>query len=423
MTVEPVLFLCHRIPFPPNKGDKIRSYQLLRHLAERYAVQLGTFVDDPADRVHVRALEGLCDDLRVIELAPAAARVRSLAGLSRREALSVAYYRSRALQRWVDAAIEARDVRRCVVFSSTMAQFVVGHPGVRTVVDFCDVDSVKWTQFASTRRWPLAPLYRREGRRLLDWERTVARRSAAAVFATRAEASMFAQLAPESAARVRVVENGVDAEHFSPAASRPTPYGADEVPLVFTGAMDYWPNVDAVCWFAAEALPRIAARLPAIRFYIVGMKPSPAVAALARDPRIVVTGRVPDVRPYVQHARLVVAPLRLARGIQNKVLEAMAMARPVLVSTAAAAGLGGRAGDEFETARDADEFVGKALALLDGPAGEAMGRRARARVCAERDWTRNLEAFDRLLDGHRTTEVVRVPHALGALDAGTEHAR
>ena len=229
---------------------------------------------------------------------------------------------------------------------------------------------------------------------------------------------MFVDLAPEAQPHVHVVENGVDGTYFSPDASRPTPYRADETPIVFTGAMNYWPNIDGVCWFASEILPRLVARDPSVRFYVVGMNPAPTVEALARDPHIVVTGRVPDVRPYVEHARLVVAPLRVARGIQNKVLEAMAMGRPVLVSAASAEGLSGRAGSEFEIAGDADEFVARATALLNDRRAEAMGRRAREKVLAERDWSSNLTVFERLLQ-----PAVEVRTTQDTMHAQVEHAR
>ncbi|MGZ9032305.1 MAG: TIGR03087 family PEP-CTERM/XrtA system glycosyltransferase, partial [Burkholderiaceae bacterium] len=196
--MEPLLFLSHRIPFPPNKGDKIRSYHLLRHLAQRYAVHLGTFVDDPADRVHVPALESLCASVYAVDIAPAFAKVRSLTGLLSGEALTVPYYRAPALQRWVDATVRSQRIEQCVVFSSAMAQFVDDQPGLRCVVDFCDVDSAKWKQYSASQAWPSSAIYRREAVRLLAFERVVARRSAASIFATPAEAAMFVNLAPES---------------------------------------------------------------------------------------------------------------------------------------------------------------------------------------------------------------------------------
>ena len=401
VAMEPLLLLTHRIPFPPDKGDKIRSYHLLRHLAARHAVHLGTFIDDPADRAHLARLNDWCASVAAFDIAPTFARVRSLAGFLRGEALTLQYYRTPALQRWVHHTIATRRIYQCVVFSSAMAQFVDALPVAR-VVDFCDVDSAKWTQYSAGRRWPSSALYRREGERLLDYERRIASRSHSAVFATHAEARLFVRAAPEVADRVHVIENGVDFDYFRPDPSRPTPFAQGEEAIVFTGAMNYWPNIDAVAWFATEVLPRLARIRPAVRFHVVGMKPADTVAALTRDPRVVVTGRVPDVRPYLQHARLVVAPLRVARGIQNKVLEAMAMARPVLVSTACADGLNGAPGVEFAVAEGADEFAARAAALIADAHTDGMGDRARARIVAERDWGRNLATFDALLDAARS---------------------
>jgi polysaccharide biosynthesis protein PslH len=397
--MQPLLFLAHRIPFPPTKGDKVRSFHLLRYLSERYRVHLGAFADDPADLAQVPRLDDFCESHRVEGLSPMRARVRSLSGLGSGKALTLGYFRSGAMARWVRATVERHDIRRVLVFSSAMAQYVARCSELCVVVDFVDVDSAKWAQYAAVRRWPVSWVFRRESERLLAFEREVSRSTAASVFVTAAEADMFRELAPECAAKVHHVQNGVDGAYFSPEQAHPTPFAEGEIPIVFTGAMDYWPNVDAVRWFAREVLPAVRALRPEVLFYIVGMNPTQEVQALARVGSVVVTGRVPDVRPYLQHARVVVAPLRVARGIQNKVLDAMAMARPVVVSTAAARSLAGRANRDFAVADDAAEFAGKVTGLLAAEPGEAMGRAARARVIADYDWETNLAAFATLLAG------------------------
>lgn len=395
--MEPVLYLTHRIPFPPNKGDKVRSFHLLEFLASRYRVHLGTFVDDPADLVHVAQLREYCATSKVVAIRPALARIRSLTGFWTGEALTLHYYRDASLDTWVRTVVREQGIRKAVVFSSAMAQYVSGIDGLRVVVDFVDVDSAKWVQFGRARRWPLSAVFAREAGRLLAFERVVARRADASVFVTRGEAELFRKLAPECASRVCHAANGVDTNFFCPQQDLPNPYGADEEAIVFTGAMDYWPNVDAVCWFARESLPAILAERPRARFYVVGMAPSAAVQALARNSHIVVTGRVPDVRPYLQHARVVVAPLRVARGIQNKALEAMAMARPVVISAGAAGALSAVPGREIEVAGNALEFAQKTLAVMDPSRGDLVGAAARARVMADYDWATNLAPFDALL--------------------------
>ncbi|NLF55017.1 MAG: TIGR03087 family PEP-CTERM/XrtA system glycosyltransferase [Thauera phenolivorans] len=394
----PLLYLVHRIPFPPNKGDKVRSFNILRQLARNHRVFLGCFVDHPDDHAHVPALAEWCEEVHAEPLDPRIARLLSLRGMLRGEALSLPYYRSRTLADWVRHIVAEHGIERAVVFSGPMAQYLDA-PGLnRTVIDFCDVDSAKWTQYAAEHRWPMSWLYRREGERLLAFERRMAARADAALFVTEAEANLFRRAAPEVADRLQVVQNGVDADYFSPDHGFANPYPEGGPVVVFTGAMDYWPNVDAVSWFARDLLPQVRARLPGVRFWIVGMNPSTAVQALAGE-GIIVTGTVPDVRPYLAHADVIVASLRVARGIQNKVLEAMAMARPVVVSAAAAAGLSAQQGRECEIAATAEEFVAQVVNLLLTPsARDAMGRAARERVRSIYSWQAHLARFDELLD-------------------------
>jgi sugar transferase (PEP-CTERM/EpsH1 system associated) len=396
--MEPILFLVHRIPFPPNKGDKIRSHHLLRHLAERYRVHLGTFVDMPEDLAHVPELAAHCASHRVELLDPRAARLRSVAGFLTGEALTLPYYRNASLQAWVRETVRREGIRKAVVFSAAMAQYVRGMDDLQVVLDFVDVDSEKWTQYAERHAWPSSFVYRREGRKLLSFERRAAVESVASVFVTRSEAELFRQHAPECAGQLHVVQNGVRTDYFRPDLTLKSPFAAGEAPIVFTGAMDYWPNIDAVAWFAREVFPAVRAQRADARFVIVGMNPAPTVAALASLPGVTVTGKVEDVRPYLQHAAVIVAPLRVARGIQNKVLEAMSMGRPVVVSTAAAGGVGGDAGREFEVAGEPAEYASKVVALLEPRAAAAMGAAARARVLADYSWERNLAQFDRLLE-------------------------
>lgn len=404
--MEPILFLTHRIPFPPNKGDKVRSFHLLRFLASRYRVHLGTFVDDAADLAYVTELEAYTASSKVAVMRPSLARLRSAAGLWTGEALTLPYYRDAGLSTWIEGVVREQRIAKAVVFSSAMAQYLTGRSEMRVVVDFVDVDSAKWEEYGRSTSWPLNSIYGREGRRLLAFERSVAASVHASVFVTPAEVDLFRRLAPECATRVHCVRNGVDIEYFSPDASRSSPFEPETEAIVFTGAMDYWPNVDAVTWFVGSILPVIAAQRPHARFYIVGMRPTPAVLSLARDPRVTVTGLVPDVRPYLQHACVVVAPLRVARGIQNKVLEGMAMARPVVVSAAAATGLPGRGGIDFEVAAEPSEFARYALAAMEPSRGGDLGRAARACVMATCGWTASLAQFEGLLDAPGDTRAI-----------------
>ncbi len=398
--MEEILFLAHRLPYPPNKGDKIRSFHILRHLAQRYRVHLGAFVDAREDEQHVPMLRGLCGgQVCAPRLRPRWALLRSLGGLLDGRPLTEAYYRDKRLVGWVSTLLRERPVRRAVVFSSSMAQYLSGAAQLRRVLDLVDVDSEKWRQYALARRWPAAALYRREAARLLVAERRAAGEFSATLLVSEQEARLFRALAPEVASRVRVMSNGVDTDHFDPAIAYPDPYqGSGGRCMVFTGAMDYWPNVDAVCWFADAVLPRVLQCLPDARFFIVGRDPARAVRQLARHPGVIVTGGVADVRPYLAHAGVAVAPLRLARGIQNKVLEAMAMARPVIASPQALEGLSVRVPDDVRLAADPRQFGQQVVDVLRSGAA-APGQAARRAVVRDYAWDNCLQVLDRLLEG------------------------
>ena len=394
-----LLYLVHRMPYPPDKGDKVRSYHLLRHLAARHRVFLGTFADDPADLQHVGVLRSLCAGLHVVPMNPRLAKLRSLAGLATGEALSVRAYRNAGLRQWVRDTVAHEGIDDGVVYSSAVAQYADELAGRPLIVDFVDVDSAKWSAYADRHPWPLSWLYRREGRQLLAFERAVAQASRRSFFSTAQETALFLGLAPEAAPVCEAMTNGVDAEHFEPNPRLPSPFAAGERAVVFTGAMDYWPNVDAVSWFARELLPALRRTRPDLRFVIVGRSPTAAVQALASE-HVVVTGTVPDVRPYLQHAAVVVAPLRLARGIQNKVLEAMAMGQAVVAAQSCVQVLDVEAGREIVPAADGEAFVREVGALLDDPArARAMGAAARQRVLRSYAWSAHLSAIDRHLAG------------------------
>ncbi|RZI84048.1 MAG: TIGR03087 family PEP-CTERM/XrtA system glycosyltransferase [Rubrivivax sp.] len=393
-----ILYLVHRLPYPPNKGDKVRSYHLLKHLAARHEVHLGTFIDDPDDEQHLPRVRELCATMHAGSLNPRTAKLLSLRGLLSGEALSLPYYRDAGLQAWVDATADRVGFDAVVVFSGVMAQYTAGLKGVKTLVDFVDVDSAKWRDYAPEHAWPMSWLYRREFRKLLGFEQRVAREAACSFFVTDNEVALFRDLSPGQPLRLAALGNGVDADFFVPDLSRASPFAAAELPLVFTGAMDYWPNVDAVTWFAKEMLPALRERFPSLRFYIVGRSPTPAVQALGSD-AVNVTGTVPDVRPYLQHAAAVVAPLRLARGLQNKVLEAMAMARPVVAAATCVRAITAGYLAGLQPADEVADYVERLSALLtDRSAADSAGRGARDFVLGAYSWDAHLAGLDRHLE-------------------------
>lgn len=395
--MQHLLFLAHRIPYPPTKGDKVRSYHMLRHLCSRYRVHLGAFVDEEADFAHAGALRELCEDSHLVRLNPALAKIKSLAGLFSGDPLTLPYYASADMRRWVEQGLRTSPIRAVLVFSAAMAQYVMQASGLRRVADLVDVDSDKWRQYAATQRWPGSAIYRREGRALLRYETEIARSFDATVFVSSAEADLFRKLAPAVAAKVWHINNGVDCDYFSPDRPYPNPYGESERVLAFTGAMDYWPNVDAVVRFARGLFPEIRRRIPGARFCIVGARPAAEVTRLGELPGVTVTGAVPDIRPYLAHASLAVAPLRMARGVQNKVLEAMAMARPVLASPQAAEGIDAKVGSELLVAADETDFVRQAVQVLESDGASCAGAAGRARVVASYAWESSLGRFEHLL--------------------------
>jgi sugar transferase (PEP-CTERM/EpsH1 system associated) len=400
-----LLYLVHRLPYPPNKGDKVRSYHLLKHLVKQHRVFLGTFVDDPADEAYVDTVRQICPDVHIARLHPRSAKLRSLSGLLTHQALGLRYYQNTGLQDWVNQTLAQHKIDASVIFSSVMAQYLDAVPVANRppmLVDFVDVDSAKWTQYAAKHPWPMSWLYRREGERLLAYERTVALQAQRSFFVTDNETALFQGMAPECAHRVETMSNGVDADFFSPDPARQTPFTeppsaqpcSPVVPIVFTGAMDYWPNIDAVTWFVSDILPPLLKAWPQLRFYIVGRSPPAAVLALASS-HVIVTGTVPDVRPYLQHAAVVVAPLRVARGIQNKILEAMAMARPVVAAQSCVDAIDAHAGTELVSALATPDFVREISTLLASPAqATALGQAGRQRVVQSYSWQAHLSRID-----------------------------
>lgn len=397
MILENLLYLVHRLPFPPNKGDKVRSYNILKYLSVKYNVFLGTFIDDMDDRIHVDVVRDMCSGLHVSEINPFYSKIKSLKGIILNNSLTVNYYDNSNLTSWVKDEILSKNIKTIVVFSSVMAKFIPDVPGLNVVVDFVDVDSVKWSSYSSQHRWPMSWLYRREGRHLLSYERLVAEKAKYSFFVTDQEAALFRSFVPELSSKIGYFNNGVDTNFFQKNKNFKSPFENSET-LVFTGAMDYWPNIDAVIWFVKDIFPLLLNKFPKLSFYIVGRNPSKAVLALSSD-SIVVTGTVSDVRPYLQYASVIVAPLRIARGIQNKILEAMSMSQAVVASSECANVIDAKVNYELLAADTALDFVEKiSFLLLERDAAENMGALARECVLTNYSWSAHLADFENRLN-------------------------
>jgi sugar transferase (PEP-CTERM/EpsH1 system associated) len=412
-----LLFLCHRVPYPPDKGDKIRSYRWLLALAQHFRVHLAAFVDDPRDWDHREKLDALCEDCLLLPLKPSLGKVRSFSGLITGEPLSLPYYRDRRLTRWLGWTWRSQKVGHVVVYSSAMAQYVAGPPfdRVRRVIDFVDADSDKWRQYAKSRRVPMRWVYGREATRLESFDLAIARAFDVGLFVSAAEAAWFRDRLGARGAHVTYVNNGVDSAYFDPQLAGASPFAEAERAVVFTGAMDYWANADAVTWFVREVWPSIRRGEPKAAFYIVGSRPTPEVKALEAD-GIHVTGTVPDVRPYLGAADAVVAPMRIARGIQNKVLEAMAMARPVIVTTKGLEGISARDGRDLLVADDAEDFAMRVLEVL-ADAHTGLGDASRRLVRRDYSWEESCRRFLCLVKGEQVPDPGATPPGPGGESA------
>lgn len=412
-----VLYLVHRVPYPPNRGDRIRSYHLLKFLAEQCNVHLATLADEPVAAETRNELARLCAR---VEIAPVGSMRWACAGwsLARGRSATEGLFCVPRLKTTVDQWARSIRFDAVLAFCSSMVQYadIPSLANVPLVCDLVDVDSQKWLDYAATAPSPLgtnrglgsltfAPkrwLFQLEGARLRRLESSLPKRSRAVTFVSEAEAQLFREFCPNS--RTLAIGNGVDLDYFRPLekGSSLTERGAGNDPAsfdcVFVGVLDYRANVDGLAWFCRHVWPRVRERLPAATFGLIGRNPAPAVRGLDGIPGVRVIGAVPDIRPYLSAAKFVIAPLRIARGIQNKVLEAMAMQRAVLASPAAAEGIDVTDGEELLVARSPQEWAASFCRLCeDAPLREKIGLAARDYVERNHLWAHNLQSFAELL--------------------------
>lgn len=333
-----VLFLAHRIPFPPNKGDKIRSFWELKFLAERCEVDLFCFYDDPSDEKYISELSRYCRRCYAERISPIASRAGAALAVGRRQPFSTGFFYSRRMAGEIKRALSSSSYDLGFVFSSSMAQYLENVSRFPVVMDLVDVDSDKWKQYAQYCSGLRAWLWRYEASRLAAYERRITEFARATLLCTEAEAGILRRSVPGAA--IHAIQHLWEADSFDPTQVEVTPEVRALQPYVlFTGSMDYFPNVDAVQYFARQVLPALRAEAPQLSFVIAGRNPAPAVRQLEREPGVRVTGEVADMRPYYRGALAAVMPLRIARGVQNKILEAMCMGLPVATSSLAAAAL------------------------------------------------------------------------------------
>jgi polysaccharide biosynthesis protein PslH len=394
--MQEILFLAHRAPWPPDRGDKIRSFHILQKLKTLAPVHVGAFADDARDMSFAEAQRASLASLHV-ELRSKPQWLAGIEALAANKPVSLTAFGAKSMQHWVDQRLASGTISHIFVFSGQMAQYVPADFRGRVVMDFVDVDSAKFESYAGEGSGFMRWIHAREGRKLAAFEADIALRAHANLLVSEAEAALFRRRS--KAENVTALGNGIDTVFYDPKASFKKLHPVFPDPLiVFTGQMDYRPNIEAVADFAHHAMPAIRAVHPETSFAIVGRNPTQAVVDLSALPGVMVTGAVDDVRTWIAGADIIVAPLRIARGIQNKVLEAMAMAKPVVVSTAAALGIDAQDGTHF---RIADSFAHEAdivAALLsDNDARATLGQAARAHVMAHYGWDQQLAALDGIM--------------------------
>jgi sugar transferase (PEP-CTERM/EpsH1 system associated) len=386
-----ILYLAHRIPYPPNKGDKIRAYHQLRHLAAEHEVHLCTLVDDPDDMRHAETLRELCSEVDAFWLGAMPARARALVALLSGRSFSPAFFGEPRAAARVGQLLEGGGWDASIIFSSGVGGLLpdsLPPRGLVTLADYCDLDSAKWSALARGSTAPRSWMYGAEARALARYELDFADRCERIVFATPLEAEDFAALAgSRSVPPIEVIANGVDHDFFANDGSVPM---ADKPTIVFTGAMDYRPNFEAANWFIDEVWPELLQRHPDARLRIVGREPPRSLQARGDRPGIEVTGTVPDIRPYLHSAWLSIAPIKVARGVQNKVLEAMAATLPTIISPAVDRGLEARADVETLVADDRAEWLEAVSSLLLDPRRrEELGKAGERYVRRRHHWDRH----------------------------------
>ncbi len=394
-----ILFLAHRIPFLPDRGDKIRSHHIVRALAGFAPVHVGCFAENETDRSHESRLAGvaatyhLADRLQNLPLS-------GLQALASHKPVSLMAFYDRGLEEWVRERLETRDISTIFVFSGQMGQYVPHDYRGRVIVDLCDVDSAKFEAYAENSVPPLRWLHAREAGLLAVEERRLARRADHTLLVSDAEAALFRdRLGSAEGISIAAIRNGIDTAFFDPQAVGPQPdMAAMPGPhLVFTGQMDYPPNIAAMKRAIHDLLPAIRRKHHVARLHVVGRAAGPELMQYDGKDGVRVWGEVPDIRPFLAAADIVLAPLTIARGVQNKVLEAMAMARPVVLSAEAATGIAGVDGEHFVIGDDDDRMLAGMEALLgDGGEALAMGAAARRFVCEEQGWDAMLARLPEL---------------------------
>lgn len=387
-----ILYVCHRVPFPPKRGGKIRPFNMISHLAQEHEVTVASLARSRAEEAEAQGLRDHCHDLICERVSPIGASLRMLATLPGRTPFSMGYFGSPRLGKRISEFLATHEVDLIFVHCSSVAQYVSEVQGIPRILDFGDMDSQKWQIYGRIRRFPMTLAYRLEGWKLEREERRLAGKFDICTCTTRAEFETLNDY--DTGAATDWFPNGVDSEAFKPGSG-----GYDPDLISFIGRMDYYPNQEAMFRFCRRTLPMVQARRPDARLVIVGANPSSAIRRLGELPGVTVTGSVPDVQPYVEQSAVNVAPLRIARGTQNKILESMAMGVPVVTTSIAAKGVDAVPGEHLVCADTPEEEASRILAIMENAMErDRLAEAGRARVLSHHSWPNSMVRLDAIIE-------------------------
>ena len=387
-----ILYLCHRFPYPPKRGGKIRPFNMIRHLtALGHRVTVCSLVRSAAEGEEGRGIAPYCAGFEMARVNAPMQALRMVARLPLVTPSSMGFFHSPELGRRVRDLLRAQKWDLIFVHCSSVAPYVEQVRDVPKILDFGDMDSQKWLEYANYKPFPLSLGYRLEGHKMRAAERRLAQRFDLCTATTRAEWETLESYG--TGAATDWFPNGVDADFFCP-----TDQACDTETISFIGRMDYYPNQECMARFCAETWPLLKARRPALKLLIVGADPSPAMRKLGELPGVTVTGSVLDVRPFIRSSALMVAPLNIARGTQNKILEAMAMGVPVVTSRIAAGGVDAQAETHFLVADTPTEYCEAILQVLENPAErQRLAAAGRQRMLSHHAWPQSMHKLDQII--------------------------
>ena len=388
-----ILYLCHRFPFPPKRGGKIRPFNMIRHLTQSgHEVTVCSLARSAEEANEAKGIAAHCSSFEIGHVKEPVQMARMIVRLPVMTPSSMGYFYSTELNHRIQKLLKSQPWDLIFVHCSSVAQYVEDVTDIPKILDFGDMDSQKWIEYANYKPFPLSLGYRFEGAKMLAAEKRLTRHFDLCTATTRAEWETLNSYGQK--VDTDWFPNGVDADFFCP-----TTDAYDALTISFIGRMDYYPNQECMSRFCAETWPLLKLRKPNLKLLIVGADPSPEMIKLGQLPGVTVTGSVPDVRPYIRGSALMVAPLNIARGTQNKILEAMAMGVPVVTSTIAAGGVDAESVTHFLVADSPQDYAQAVLSIIDNPGErDRLAVSGRERMLSHHAWPKSMQRLNKIID-------------------------